>query len=360
MFLKRARRNFEKVLYEQKINAVITSINSVGYNIPLYATLCYRNSIPVVCIPFAVSDEDATHKAIQNSKKSSPHYGMNRYWSLVLRSWVLPVNSINYLMLPAELILAFMVMRVKVKYPLSFYGVTVSQLLLENEYMLNLASRQKIAAKNVSVTGGVFDDDLRSYAQYKQEKYSELCGKLNWNSSNKLICLALPPLIKEISSDERFMDLSVLIDRFLPASIDLSNWNVLICLHPRISSSLLTQITFSTNIRWITDPVEKYIPLSDFFISTFSSTIRTSVAFKIPTINYDILNFKYTLFNDLPGIAYTQDENDYEKIMIDFCKGGTIYRTKLNAMSSDNPLSSTFDGNSTQRILTIIQDTFEK
>lgn len=347
-------RNFREVLTSKKIDLVILPVNSFGYNVPVYTTICRQANIKTVCVPFAIGDREALEKAIVFSPKSSPQYLLNDWLDHLFPSWRLKTNDQYYLALPAETLLAYRIAGVNMQFPLSFYGAWVNHLFLENNYMLDHAKKQQIAAGDILVTGGILDDELTAFAEGKRSHYTELCRQYDWDDKKRLICIAMPPLVKEGSSDERFLPFLVLVDKFLPRNIDVSSCNVLVSLHPRIDKQHIHDTTWPAYLRWTGQPVETVIPLSDLFITTFSSTLRTAIALKIPVINYDILTFRYDLFKDLPGLFNTDSETGYSEILSAFVQNEDLFEKKYKISDHENSLSSTLDGKSKERLLNAI------
>jgi hypothetical protein len=352
--LRTLRRNFTQVVKDYRPNALIMPACSAGYNIPVYASLSRELKLRTICIPFAIGDKDAAQKAIRFAPKSSPDYLLNSRFKSFFGKWYLIFNGEYYPVLSAEMLVAYKLHAIDVTFPLSFYGVRVDQLLLENEFMLAHASGQSLDAGSVDVTGSIFDDDLAVARKERVNRYKQLCERFSWDASRRMICIALPPLVNDKDSNSRFFDFDVLMEKFLPSACDFSSINVLVSLHPRINLELIKSYRCPDNLRLIGEPVEVFIPMCDVFISTYSSTIRTAVALRIPVINYDILNFDYELFRDVAGIAYTPDESHYCDVLRDCISEGEKYQELTDQLRTSNLLSSTLDGRSKQRILKAI------
>jgi len=338
---------FGEVLVSRDIALVIFPVASAGYNVPIYTTVCNRCHVPTLCIPFAVGDRDALAKAIQRSPKSAPDYLLNAWFLPLCQRWSLALGDKKYLVLPAETIIAYAIMRVEMTYPLSFYGADVGVLLLDSEYMLHHANRQQIAAFTVAITGGMFDDDIATAWQERTTRYQSLCRAYGWDKSRRLICLALPPL------GEAFETFRVFVDKFLPPELDLSSWNVLVGLHPRIAATKALEMKWPQNIRCTKDPIELLLPMSAAFVATYSSTIRTSVALGIPVINYDLLNFNYDIFKEVPGVRRVASESEYLEVLQDFADQGPEYRRLREAIEKPEvgATYSMLDGDAERRIV---------
>jgi hypothetical protein len=348
------QKNFTKVIKDYHPNALIVPACSVGYNVPVYAAQSHKLNLPTICIPFAISDKDAAQKAIRFSPKSAPDYLMNRYFRSIFAKWYLSAPHGFCPVLPAEILVAYKFAGIDAKFPLSFYGTRVDRLLLENEYMLHHARAQSFDAGSVEVTGSIFDDELAAVRRERESLYKQLCMRFSWDAARPLVCIALPPFVREKENNERFFDFDVLAEKFLPKACDFTHVNVLVSLHPRISRDLIASFQCPANVILLHEPVERFIPFCDIFVSTYSSTIRTAVAMGIPVINYDILDFDYELFRDLKGVVHVSDEYGYVECLSDALKKGAGYAALIEQLQTGNLLRSAFDGRSSERILNAI------
>jgi hypothetical protein len=352
--LRTIQENFTKVVKEYHPNALIVPTCSVGYNFPVYAAQSHKLNLPTICLPFAISDKDAAQKAISFSPKSAPDYLLNRYLRSIFAKWYLSTPQGFCPILPAEMLVAYKLAGIDVTFPLSFYGTRVDRLLLENEYMLHHARAQSFDAGRVEVTGSVFDDELAAVRRERETLYKQLCMRFAWDATRPLVCIALPPFVREKENDERFFDFKLLVEKFLPMACDFKRVNLLVSLHPRISRDLICTFQCPANVILLHEPVEKFIPFCDIFVSTYSSTIRTAVGMGIPVINYDILDFDYELFRDLKGVVHVSEEFEYVECLSDALKKGAGYRRLIEQLQTGNLLRSTFDGRSGERILNAI------
>lgn len=348
------QKNFGDIVERFQPAVLIVPACSAGYNVPVYAAQSRKLNVKVICLPFAIGDKDATQKAIRFAPKSSPEYLLNKFFKSLFEKWYLASAEGDYPVLPAEMLVAYRLSGIDVTFPLSFYGTRVEKLLLENEYMLIHARNQLLDAHSVEVTGSIFDDDLALARQDRKSHYEKLCNRLSWDASRRMICVALPPLINDKDSNSRFFDFSTLMEKFIPKECDFAHVNVLVSLHPRINPDLVKSYQCADNIRLLPEPVEGFIPLSDLFVSTYSSTIRTAIALRIPVVNYDLLNFDYELFRDLPGVAHVRDASGYCDTLSDFVAEGARSRELAEQLKTSNLLSSTLDGRSKERILNAI------
>lgn len=348
---------FKQTVKGYPAEALIMPACSAGYNIPVYAALCRELRLPTICLPFAIGDKDAAQKAIKFAPKSAPDYLLNRSFKKTFRKWYLESTDGFYPVLPAEILVAYKYCGIDVTFPLSFYGTFVDKLLLENDYMLTHARNQSLDARFVEVTGSIFDDELAKARRERKTHYQQLCQRFGWDETRRLICVALPPLVNDKESNSRFFDFNKLMERFLPKECDLSSVNVLVSLHPRINLQYIKSYQCPNNIKLLAEPVEVFIPCSDVFISTYSSTIRTAIALRIPVINYDILNFDYELFRDLSGVVHVRDESEYRKVLSDCIAEKGKFKDLVDQLLTSNMLSSTLDGKSKERILNAIART---
>jgi len=350
---RRIEFGFKEVLIKRSINLVITPLNSVGYNIPVYLNVCKNLNIKTVCFPFAFGDKDALIKSLVFSNKSNAKYLLNSVFIPFFKKWTLNLNNEKYLILPAEQLVTYFFKNINVKYPFSFYGVYIDYIFLENEYMLRHATEQKLASNCVKLTGSIFDDSIFNIQFNKNKNYNDICLKYGWDSNLKLLVIGLPPFVKSGELDLRFLSVDELLLKFIP--FEIKNWNVIISPHPRINKNELSALVLKDNMRLIDESVENFLPLANLFISTFSSTIRTAIGLGKAVINYDLLNFNYLIFNEIKGVVKVNNSREYEFLLKKIDQDGDSFLTERIDESDTYLYGSNFDGKSNQRILNEIK-----
>lgn len=332
-------REFKKTIQAHAISSVVTPVNSCGYNMPLYLNVCARLGITTYCLPFAIGEKRALARSVSAIHGRNSGDGINKLISKLFPRWLLPYGDNMYLILPAEKILCNFLLRFKVHFPESFYGVKVDNLLLENEEMLQHALQEGSAAKRNIVTGSFFDDVCYHLLKDKADHYRQFCEQYGLDASKKMICVALPPLEK-LGDDYRNNFITAL-HRFVPGTIGKEKVNIVVSLHPRIPADLINDLPVFPGIVTLL-PAEKLIPLCDLFVACYSSTIRTALRCGVPVINYDIFSFHYDLFSDTPGVTKVTEQIEYDKVMLQ----------SIDSFSSRNASGTmTFDGKAAERII---------
>ena len=324
-----------------------------GYNLPLYKKAADSVRVKILSIPFAIGDKDALEKSIFAQKKTYPDYLYNKFAGRVFKKWEVKTANGKHLILPAEMLLAYFLLGVKVKIPHSFYGLEVDKLLLENKYMLKLAKKEGIGARFYKVTGGVFDDQIFNNIKVGKKFYERFCEEFNLEKERKMILLALPPLIGELHQNGEYLNENSLLKLFLPSAINLEEYNIFISPHPRLDILKLKSKDVPPNCVIIDKPVELLMPACDLYVTTFSSTIRIAAALNKPILNYDILSFQYELFSDLKNMVTVTNENEYCNQLNYLLKQ---IRTESLEKDFENGLGSTLDGHSNQRIISEITE----
>ena len=310
-FSRKKIKSFKKLLLDRHFSLLITSLNMRGYNLPLYKKAADSLKIKIISVPFAIGDKDALGKSIFAQKKTYPDYLYNKLVGRFFKKWEVDTARGKHLILPAEMLLVYFLLRVKVKIPQSFYGLEVDKLLLENKYMLKHANKQGIGAKSYEITGGVFDDQIFKNYNDGKKLYENLGKEFNFQNERKIILIALPPLVGEFYRNGEYLDEKYLLELFLPSTINFDNYNILISPHPRINIDNLKSIELPANFIIIDKPVELLIPMCDLFVTTFSSTIRMAAALNKIILNYDILSYQYELFSDIKNMTTVTNENEY-------------------------------------------------
>ena len=320
----------------------------------MYLKTIKKLKIKTACIPFAIGDKDALEKGIiAGQKKGAPNYLYNSFFKDFFKDWRVKTKEGTYLGLPAEILIAYKYFDIKVQKPLSFYGMEVDYLLLENNFMLEHAQQEGIAAINTFITGGVFDDELFQLNKDRTHVYENICTEFLLDKTKKCMLIALPPLEGKKSLTGDLINVDILLDLFLPSTIDFNNINVVISPHPRLNISDLKAMEFPSNIIIVNKPVELLIPFADIFVTTYSSTIRVAAALQKNILNYDFLRLGYRFFSDIKNLKTVENKEEYINSLEEFM--AKIQKSEYSNFEN-NKLSSMLDGHSHSRILSKLKE----
>ena len=94
------------------------------------------------------------------------------------------------------------------------------------------------------------------------------------------------------------------------------NENILISLHPRMKKEQYDFLEKDYNCRILEERLFDVLPIADYFLAGYSSTIRWAVLCGIQSIVVDFTMMKHKMFDDLQSVKYALNNQELMNLML--------------------------------------------
>jgi|TARA_B110000091_G_scaffold214523_1_gene268682 hypothetical protein len=223
-----------------------------------------------------------------------------------------------------------------------------------------LVSKQNLIAKkkdgslceNASIVGQYSHDLLHKKYVDREKTQVEMNNKYFNGNGKPAIIFAFPQFWEHnlMKKEDSFKEIALIVD----ALSKISNFNVLVSLHPKMSYEDYKIFELSSpNLKIAKDErLSDILPSGSIFLSTFESTISWALLCKVVPVYLDFYDYGFSLKNT-PGCVSLSDKNNLETELLEITNNLTNYENKL--ASHENETLPPFDGKSGERILNEIK-----
>ena len=207
-----------------------------------------------------------------------------------------------------------------------------------------------ITINKIKVTGGIVDDEIYRIKKKKKYYLSMLKKELGIKSNKPIL------LIGGCTDQSQncpyggfdFNDFKEFADFFQNNLKKMvHNFEIIFRPHPNFNMFKENQdFIKKTNI-----DIVKLIPLCDLYISFASATIRWSILSSVPTINYDVFNYKFDDYNNVNGLINIDNKVDFKK-KLDLINKNLKFLKKQHFLLKESALEfGRDDGKSSETII---------
>lgn len=316
-FLKWRISFIEQIIKKHSVSIIIIGGDLVHYDTAAIIKAGHQMGIPTVIVPCTMSNALEMAESYNNDARYSTKKLSNYLVSKKFPEWAYQHNKKTLLRLPAAHALAVILLRLSPPRPWINNSSFADRIAAESISMIEYYTREEIPIQQIILTGSISHDrlseKLKNPAQYKTEIYK----KYGLSPDKPLIVSALPADQHYLVGGRPQCDFKTypeLIDFWVKSLAAISNYNILINLHPSMLYEEYTYIE-KLGVTIAREDITDLIPLCDLFVASVSSVIRWAIASGKPVINYDVHKFNYTDYLNVPGIITTQSQKVYQEIL---------------------------------------------
>lgn len=341
------------LLKKNKITGINLISDLVQYDTALLIKSGNKLNINTVVTPLFF----ANHKEAAEFFGSDTRYHISKNQinlflnSKILRKWVIYYKDVYLKRLSLSKIITKELLKISPENPWIVNSGNASVLAVESgviKQKFSVELRQKI-----EVVGSVNLDIIYNTRINLDQNLYDLYNKYDFNFNKKIALIAIPPDVftsrKGITS---FNDYNELLKYWIDSIKYLTNYNVLISLHPSAKIGEHSAVNFH-EYKVLDQPLIEVIGLVDLFIASISATIQCAIVCGIPVVNFDVYRFNYDDYLGIDGILYCDKPDIYlEKIRLI----NDLYQYQIikNNQLSHSKMWGILDGDGANRIIKLL------
>ncbi len=341
------------LLKKNKITGINLISDLVQYDTALLIKSGNKLNINTVITPLFF----ANHKEAAEFFGSDSRYQISKNQislflkSKILRKWVIYYKGVYLKRLSLSKIITKELLKISPEHPWIVNSGKAKVLAVESEILKKKFSIE--LKQNIEVVGSVNLDIIYNSRINLNQNLNCLYNKYDFDFNKKIALIAIPPdVFTSRKGITHFSDYSELLKFWIDSIKYLTNYNILISLHPSTKFSEHSAIDF-LEYKILDQPLIEVIGLVDLFIASISATIQWAIVCGIPVINYDVYRFNYDDYLGIDGILYCDKPDLYlEKLRL--INDPDYYQIIKNNQMIHSKMWGILDGDGANRIIKLL------
>lgn len=309
----RTRSVIKKLIKSSNTNVIILPECGVGPVLPNIINEAKKRKIKVLIFPFTICNQN---EAIQ-SLKAEPafQYRPSFLLSFLFRNWRYKKDHIDILRLPKNHVLCHYFLGITPPDPWHYLSSNYGKICVDSAASLEYFKKSGIKNSSMKVVGSALQDAM---LQKKRALLIEKNLLKNADTSHDfkrvLLVSGCPNQLAASVPFCEFNSMENLAVYLSNALLPLTeHFDILLTPHPNFPEfgDMVSHDVFKISQK----PTFEILPTSDLYLAFASATIRWSLFCGIPTINYDIFNYKYEDFQKAKAVIEVNNSSQFESIV---------------------------------------------
>jgi hypothetical protein len=330
----------------------------VGPIWPLAIKAANEELTPSLIFPFTVANQ---YEAVQSLKDETEFQTVNNKLGAMLSpSWRWKRGELDLVRLPDRHIAVHEFYKVSPPDPWMMNSGNATMICVDSKAAEDYFTDAGLPDNKIMITGSISHDGLYREARAKKTRLVGLRAKLRLSSKKPVLLVSGCPnqLAGKVPHCE-FSSMREIANHVGRVCQKLNKYyDVIVRPHPNFLE--FGELLRPWGVRVTLIPTSTLIPLSDLFIAFASATIRWSIVSSVPTINYDIFNYRYVDFIQAKGVAHVYSAREFERIFKRITLDEKFYSRQKRLIKKDAKYWGSVDGLSLDRIEGVIKTAKEK
>jgi hypothetical protein len=321
----------------------------VGMVSPLLIKAARKAGCGTVILPYTIANQQEAFRSLSVHGDYQSRDFINRVAGLLFRRWRMRDDKHDVVRLPGAHIVAHEWLRVTPPDPWMMNSGFADVVAVENEAMRDYYGAAGIAAEKMSVVGAVYDDALFEARRSRSRQLKELRNQLGLSSDKPLLLIGGCPDQISACPGSDFSSMREAV-AFMAESLRpmQAHYNIVVRPHPNYLPMAAEFARHGIPSSMI-DTV-RLVAASDAYIAFASATIRWAIACGIPTINYDLFQYNYDDFRNVPGVVEARTQDDFRAAVAALRPDGEAFARQSAQITASSRRWSMFDGRCVERI----------
>jgi hypothetical protein len=271
--------------------------------------------------------------------------------------WVITHRDVRLFRCPPGRVLAMELAGLAPPQPWIFNSGSADAIAMESQAMIDYYAEAGMSDARMILTGSLSDDAMAARIGSAPELRARLCAELGFDPSRPLVLCALVPDFLYLDGGRpecEFKTYDELVSFWIESLAQLTDCNCVVALHPSEDPAAMRHIERS-NVRIGSWKTAEMVPACDVYVASISSTIRWAIACGKPVVNYDVYRYRYTDFQNVPGVLATEDRDEFRSLLQRLTSDADFRQATAASQAAKSSYWSMLDGHVGDRMLAIVQ-----
>jgi hypothetical protein len=349
--IKKSYKWMRKFLVEQEVSIIIMAEDNTYFNTAVWIKAGHKQKVPSLVVPYTISNPiEQAESALYDILLKIDTFP-KKMVKLFFPRWVYTHKQIPLLRLPWYSIVAREWFRIAPSNPWMLNSGYADAIAVESIAMQKYYLKGKLSPQVLHLTGTIVDDVLNESLAHKEKYRKKLNEEMDLDPKKPILLVSLIP--NGFPHPCEFMNYQELASFFGLLTTRYKNWNVIISPHPKQNKSELEAIpALRGKMTWIDSA--HLVPLSSIYVASISATIRWAIACGIPVINYDMYQFNYDDYRQIPGVLHADNQHAFLNLLDKLTADKNFYNKTALSQQKIMQEWGFLDGLSSQRLLDLI------
>lgn len=341
-------KTFRAELRAGKFDAILIPEDIVGSVWPLVIKAGHENNIPTLVFPYTLANQK---EAVQSLKSEPPFQRENNRLAVRLFSrWRWHADGIDLVRLPSGHIFAHELFGITPPAPWLMNSGYANAICVDSPASFEYFANSGVPKSKLLVTGSVSQDHLYAQKAIKEQALTTLREALGLAGNKPLLLISgCPNQLAGIVPHCEFATIEEVAQHVGQALEPLREaYHIVVRPHPNYLQFAELMQPFGVTSSLM--PTSRLVPLADLFVGFASATIRWAIACAVPTVNYDIFNYRYNDFGNAHGVITLTNPDAFISTLAALSPTGEMLGQLRAKIERDSKFWSYMDGGCVERI----------
>lgn len=356
---RHTRLFLEDIIQKNKVDLIVMPEDVVGMVTPLLVKAGHKYGIPSVIIPYTIANQDEAFQSLKGNLSYSCKLKANYIVGLIFKKWCMTREGISLLRLPAAYVIMHELTRTSPPDPWLLHSGYADVICVESNRMYEYYIKSGLAKDKLLIVGAFYDDYLANVLTSKKLEKNKLISKLGLSNSKPILLIGgFPNQLVNCPKGVEFKKIEQVIE-FIVNSLSgvLDKFTIIVRPHPNFSQ--LGEL-FQKYEGFIVSNLDtaSLVAMADVYVAFASATIRWAISCAVPTINYDVFQYEYDDYKDVPGVINVRYKHEFRNA-VSLITDSSAYSALRQDIDKEKNNWGQLDGRSGQRIVNLINELIE-
>lgn len=360
IMLRRAARA-EAALTRAPHAALVMCEDNVELDTAIWIQVARRRGIRSVILPYTISNTaEFAESYVRHAPSQVGASWQNRFTATLFPRWELRYKGSRILRVAYAKVVANEMLGLAPPEPWLLNSGSIDAIAAESVAMRQYYLAAGIPDVQLVMTGSLTDDIIARARDERVARTEALVQELGLVAGQPILLVALPPDQNTYDRPNcEFSDFNDLIDFWGQTLAAVRGWNVIVRPHPKTRPEKTLALKAHGVAISYADTAE-LVPLCDLYVASVSATIRWAIACGKPVVNYDVYQYGYRDYENIPGVALVTTRKAFTELIERLTSDPAMVLEMASEQERIAPTWAKLDGGSGRRLAELISGGMQK
>lgn len=354
IMLRRAARA-EAALTRAPHAALVMCEDNVELDTAVWIQVARRRGIRSVILPYTISNTaEFAESYVRHAPSQVGASWQNRVAAALFPRWEIRYKGSRILRVGYAKVVANELLGLAPPQPWLLNSGSIDAIAAESVAMREYYLAAGIPDTQIVTTGSLSDDIIAKARDERAARSEALVRELGLVASRPILLAALPPDQNTYDRPNcEFSDFDDLIDFWGRTLASVRGWNVIIRPHPKTRPDKIMALK-AHGVAVSYADTAGLVPLCDLYVASVSATIRWAIACGKPVVNYDVYQYGYRDYENVPGVALVTTRKAFNELIERLTSDPAMLLEMASEQERTAQTWAMLDGGSGRRITELI------